>query len=572
MVVRDADSAVAGLACDRGGGAPASARNLAVAGAADLGTHADESSLLEWIPRLAMGICAARGAQVLEIAADGSATIVAAHGLPFHMDPDTRPHPAQWTVDLQPIIAADTRLTLVVDREPGAAFDSDEIRQLEMFAFVSSNALARANSDAELRAAHAIGMAVVSAVKDAVIVLDAKGIVRALSSSAATLIGHRGSEAIGKRLRDVPGMAPLARALSTADRGPDTLTLAGGEVRLRLRRCPAGVAVTLVAAPAVAAITGGAHFGIEDLIGESPGIRRARSTAFKVADAQLPVLITGETGTGKEILAQAIHNASAKADKPFVGVNVSAIPRELLESELFGYEAGAFTGARAHGHQGKFELAGNGTVLLDEVGDMPLDMQAKLLRVLQERAVQRLGGSRQQPISARVIACTNRDLERDVAEGRFRLDLLHRLRVVHVELPPLRERGNDIRLLVAHQLRQLAQSTGRASIRVAPHMMEALEKYSWPGNVRELVNVLDCEVRMLPPDEEILAVVPEAIERNLQASASAGGEQAMTLEAAERTACIRALQKTGGNVARAAQLLGVVKATLYAKMRRYGIS
>ena len=284
------------------------------------------------------------------------------------------------------------------------------------------------------------------------------------------------------------------------------------------------------------------------------------------------MLITGETGTGKEILAQAIHNASARADEPFVGINVSAIPRELLESELFGYEAGAFTGARAQGHQGTFELARNGTVLLDEVGDMPLDMQAKLLRVLQERAVQRLGAPRPRPVSARIIASTNRDLEKDVAGGRFRLDLLHRLRVVHVELPPLRERGNDIRLIVAHQLRQLAQSTGRASIRVAPQVMEALEAYPWPGNVRELVNVLDFEVRMLPPEEDVLEAVPELVERGLRASAAGGADQAMTLEAAERTACIRALQKTGGNVTRAAELLGVVKATLYAKMRRYGIS
>ena len=404
-----------------------------------------------------------------------------------------------------------------------------------------------------------------SGVRDAVIALDAKGIVRAVSSSAAALIGRGDSEAIGKRLRDVPGMAPLARALSAGERGPEAVTLASGEVKLRLRRCGDGLAVTLVPAAADAATAGGARFGIEDLIGESPRIQRARSTAFKVADSHLPVLITGETGTGKEILAQAIHNASARADQPFVGVNVSAIPRELLESELFGYEAGAFTGARAQGHQGTFELAGSGTILLDEVGDMPLDMQAKLLRVLQERSVQRLGAARPRPISARVIASTNRDLEADVAEGRFRLDLLHRLRVVHVELPPLRERGNDIRLLVAHQLRELAQSTGRASIRVATPVMEALEAYAWPGNVRELVNVLDFEVRMLSPEADVLDAVPGAIGRSLQASRDSGGDQAMTLEAAERKACILALQKTGGNVARAADLLGVVKATLYAE-------
>jgi sigma-54 dependent transcriptional regulator, acetoin dehydrogenase operon transcriptional activator AcoR len=567
-VLRGADTAAAGAGQERAGGAP-SARNLALAGP-DSGA-VDENRLLEWIARLAMGLCSARGAQLLKVAADGSATVVAAHGLPFQVESDVRQGPARYAIDLHSL-GAGTRLTLLVDREAGSAFGSQEIRQLEGLGLIASNALARARSDADLRASHAIGMAVMSGVRDAMIALDAKGIVRAVSSSAAALVGRGDSEAIGKRLRDVPGLAPLARALSAGERGPQTVTLASGEVKLRLRRCGDGLAVTLVPAAAGAATTGGARFGIEDLIGESPRIQRARSTAFKVADSHLPVLITGETGTGKEILAQAIHNASARADQPFVGVNVSAIPRDLLESELFGYEAGAFTGARAQGHQGTFELAGSGTILLDEVGDMPLDMQAKLLRVLQERAVQRLGAARPRPISARVIASTNRDLEADVAEGRFRLDLLHRLRVVHVELPPLRERGNDIRLLVAHQLRQLAQSTGRSSIRVTTQVMEALEAYAWPGNVRELVNVLDFEVRMLPQEEDLLDAVPGAIERSLRASRDSGADQAMTLEAAERKACVLALQKTGGNVARAADLLGVVKATLYAKMRRYGIS
>jgi transcriptional regulator with PAS, ATPase and Fis domain len=519
-----------------------------------------------------MRVCGARGARLLEVAPDGGATVVAAHGVPAHLGPDAGRGPSRATADLHPIGPEGTRLVLVVDREPGGAFASEELRRLDGFALVASSALARARAEAELRASHAVGMAVMNGVREAVIALDAEGVVRGLSSSAATLIG-RDNEAIGKRLRDIPGLAPLARALSAGERAPDTVTLANGEVRLHLRRGGAGLAVTLVPAPAgVAATTGGARFGIEDLIGESPRIRRARTTAFKIADSQLPVLITGETGTGKEILAQAIHNASSRADKPFLGVNVSAIPRDLLESELFGYEAGAFTGARAQGHQGTFELAGDGTVLLDEVGDMPLDMQAKLLRVLQERAVQRLGSPRPRPVAARIVASTNRDLEKDVAAGRFRLDLLHRLRVVHVELPPLRERGNDIRLIVAHQLRQLAQNTGRASIRVAPQVMEALEAYPWPGNVRELVNVLDFEVRMLPPGEDVLDAVPEIVERSLRAPAAGAADQAMTLEAAERAACVRALQKTGGNVTRAAELLGVVKATLYAKMRRYGIS
>jgi transcriptional regulator with PAS, ATPase and Fis domain len=283
------------------------------------------------------------------------------------------------------------------------------------------------------------------------------------------------------------------------------------------------------------------------------------------------ILISGETGTGKEILAQAIHNASARAHEPFVGVNVSAIPRELLESELFGYEAGAFTGASIQGHAGKFELAENGTLLLDEIGEMPLEMQAKLLRVLQEKVVQRLGGSRAKAFNARVIASTNRDLEVEVAAGRFRLDLLHRLRVVQVQLPPLRERGGDIRLLIDQQLLLHGKNLDRA-IHLAPHVMAAFEGYSWPGNVRELVNMLEGEVSLMPTGNNVIDVVPDVIERSTRrmSTPSASGES-LTLESAERKACARALNKANWNVALAARILGVVKATLYSKMKRYGL-
>jgi transcriptional regulator with PAS, ATPase and Fis domain len=569
-----------------------------VAGCRKLTSLAGTSNLLETIPSIAMSVCAARGAELLEVCADGVARVVAAHGVPLQTELERITRQARSTleshssidaqlhaVDEHPSHAprdpfavvpipgtADRRLLLVLEREPGATFQPQEVRELTIFAYLSANVLARAHSDAEVRASHAIETALVSAVHDAVLSLDANGVVRALSGSAATLMGRGRKDAIGKRLRDIPGMAPLALALASGELCPETVKLASGEVKLQLRRCESGMAVTLLATAGKATRIDAAQFGIGDLLGESPLIAKARETAQRVANSHLPILITGETGTGKEILAQAIHNASARADEPFVGVNVSALPRELLESELFGYDAGAFTGASAQGRSGKFELARNGTLLLDEIGDMPLEMQAKLLRVLQERVVQRLGGSRAKPFSARLIASTNRDLEVDVAHGRFRLDLLHRLRVVHVELPPLRERGNDVRLLVNHRLRLLAQSTERVVIRMTGEVMAALETYQWPGNVRELVNTLDCAVSLLAPGKDIIDVVPECIERHLRpAGAPAGVANPMTLEAAEREACVRALQKTGGNVARAARILGVVKATLYAKIRRYGI-
>jgi transcriptional regulator with PAS, ATPase and Fis domain len=552
-----------------------------IAASRELITLGDRSSILESIPRIAMGISPARSAQLLEIKSAGTGVIVATHGLPLQMGTQEIIGRVRSMVDADPtepllgvsISDADTaRFLLVLEREPGGTFSPEEIRHLEMFALVCSTVLARAQSDAALQAARAIESAIVEAVHDAVIAFDGKGVVRALSVSAASLIGRRRHEIVGQHLRDVPGMGPLALSLQ-GEHCPDTLKLSLAAATVRLLRYAGGLAVAVLAPGGAMPRIDAAHFHIDDLLGESPPIVRARETARRVADSHLPVVLTGETGTGKEILAQGIHNVSARAHEPFVAVNVSAIPRELLESELFGYEAGAFTGASTHGHPGKFELARNGTLLLDEVSDMPLEMQAKLLRILQERVVTRLGASRAYPFMARVIASTNRDLEHEVSEGRFRIDLLHRLRGVHIELPPLRERGDDVRLLVAHQLRVLAQRTGRATIHIAPTVMAAMETYRWPGNARELVTMLECEVSLLPPGKDVIDVVPRAIERSIRFVGTAtGADESMTLDAAQREACLRALEKTGGNVERAARVLRVAKATLYSKMRRYGIA
>jgi DNA-binding NtrC family response regulator len=600
----DDDSACGGTRpCVPGEGDTRDKRALTAA-CLELSTLTDTASVLASIPRLALLLCPARGAQLLEITAAGTSTVLAATGLPFVTPASQVSRHARSTLNVyltleaylfsvcneavpdhvvagsQPLLAISlragegSRLLLVLERGPSSIFWRQEIRELEIFGFLASSALSRTRSDAALQASFAVESALVGAVRDAVIALDADGVVRALSGSAATLIGRRSKEIVGQKLRDLPGMAPLALALAAGDRGPESVKLATGEVRLRLRRYEGGLAVTLLATRG--ALRDGTRrpvtrFDLDDLRGESPEIVRIRESARRVADSQLPILITGETGTGKEILAQAIHSTSSRADEPFVGVNVSAIPRELLESELFGYDAGAFTGASSQGSAGKFELAENGTLLLDEIGDMPLEMQAKLLRVLQERVVQRLGGTRARPFCARVIASTNMDLEQAVREGRFRLDLFHRLRVVHLRLPPLRERGGDVRLLVEHHLRALSLASHRKPIRVAPAVMEALEAYEWPGNVRELINVLEGELGLLPPNQDIIDVIPEAIQSASRRPAARLSDEAITLADAEREACLRALQKTDGNVARAARMLGVAKATLYSKMRLYGI-
>ncbi|MFL5376356.1 MAG: sigma-54 interaction domain-containing protein, partial [Myxococcales bacterium] len=311
------------------------------------------------------------------------------------------------------------------------------------------------------------------------------------------------------------------------------------------------------------------------MVGTSQAIRDIRELAEDFARTDATVLVTGESGTGKELLAQAIHNASVRASAPFVAVNVTAIPRDLVESELFGYEGGSFTGAKATGMAGKFELAGRGTILLDEIGDMPLELQGKLLRVLQEKVVQRLGSVKDVQVRARVIATTHRDLEDSVAQGRFRLDLFHRLRVVHLKIPSLRQRKDDILLIAEHQLRIMGERTRRRPIKLAPAVAAAFQAYDWPGNIRELCNVIESEASLLPPDQDVISQIPQSIVQMPARPAVHGGayaDRVLSLEELERRACADALQYFEGNVTRAAQALGVSKTTLYAKMKRYGLN
>jgi transcriptional regulator with PAS, ATPase and Fis domain len=558
----------------------------------------DVEGVLREVPRLAMIVCAARSAQVLEADAGGASKLLSSAGLgpvPTIDDPDGADGSLQDVClracllsakdrgDAAVAIATEhvaavvlpgidrPRFALQLQRPPGSHFAFEEVRDLEMFALFASLALTRARSRAAVVSSAALDAALAGAARDAFIAVDPTGMVLALSSPATTLVGARSKDVVGQRLCDLPGLAPLALALAAGDNTPDTVKLATGEVSLRLRKFAGGVVATLTTVKGQPSVVRPARvrFRLDDLVGDAPRMVRLRQMVATVANAQLPILITGETGTGKEILAQAIHSASGRADEPFIGVNVSALPHELLESELFGYEAGAFTGASARGSPGKFELAEGGTLLLDEIGDMPLEMQAKLLRVLQERTVQRLGGGCPRSFACNVIASTNRDLDEDVAAGRFRLDLLHRLRVVHLRLPRLAERPGDVRLLVEHRLRAMAAGLGRPSLRMSPEVMAALEGYDWPGNVRELVNVIDCEASLLPFGKDVIDEVPESIGGNRKRAAPA--TDVVTLEDAERAACSRALEKTLGNVAAAAKMLGIAKATLYSKMKRYGL-
>ena len=322
-----------------------------------------------------------------------------------------------------------------------------------------------------------------------------------------------------------------------------------------------------------------ARHTFDSVLGHSPALRTAVTTARKAARGTANILLSGESGTGKEVFAQAIHNESPRRDGPFIAVNCAALPRDLIESELFGYAPGAFTGAHREGRPGKFEAAQGGTIFLDEVSELPLDVQAKLLRVLQEREVVRLGSTRAIAIDARVITASNRDLQALVARQEFRADLYYRCQVIGVTLPPLRERPGDIALLAQHFLARYAAALGKPSREIPPEVLALLLRHPWPGNVRELENTLERLVNLSDGetlDASLLAWgTPEgpAPSPNASPNTSAVAPPApRSLREAERQAIVAALRTHRFNVTRAAQTLGIAKPTLYAKLRLHGIA
>ena len=315
-----------------------------------------------------------------------------------------------------------------------------------------------------------------------------------------------------------------------------------------------------------------------EIVGEGPAIQTLRAQIHSAAPSHGRVLIRGESGTGKELIARAIHRHSFRTDKPFVEVNCAAIPDELIESELFGHERGAFTGATTK-RRGKFEAADGGTIFLDEVGDMSLKTQAKVLRVLQEQTFERVGGSDTLTVDVRVIAASNKDLEEDIRKGRFREDLFYRLNVIPFDVPPLRERREDIALLATHFLGLFSREYGKRQKTLRPEAMELLLQYAWPGNVRELRNVIERMVIMVP--QESIAFDDLAPSLRLRGASEAppapGPADAMegSLREAkdefEKAFILRRLREMHWNITRAAERLGIERSNLHRKMKAYGI-
>jgi transcriptional regulator of acetoin/glycerol metabolism len=337
-----------------------------------------------------------------------------------------------------------------------------------------------------------------------------------------------------------------------------------------------------------------ARLTFANVVGESPALKEALRLARLASKSNSTVLLQGETGTGKEIFAQSIHNGSARADGPFVAINCGAIPRELINTELFGYEGGSFTGADRQGRSGKFEQAHGGTLFLDEIGDMPLDLQTTLLRTIETRTIVRIGGHRVIPADVRIIVATHKDLREEARRGTFRSDLFYRLNVLTIHIPALRERLDDVPLLVQHFLQRQSRVLGR-SFTIAAEAMAAMQRYNWPGNVRELENMLERVTYLMPKNTITIDDLPfefqQTIERG-EPSKYRNSDQPQSNEAyeqdtpvteksrelkkqstdAEVQAILQTLHASNGHVTRAAALLGISRTTLWRKMMKYGLN
>jgi len=312
-------------------------------------------------------------------------------------------------------------------------------------------------------------------------------------------------------------------------------------------------------------LSGQAIYTFDKIIGTDEKFKKIINYAKKIADSKSTILITGESGTGKEVFAQAIHNYSKRREEPFIAVNCGAIPRTLIESELFGYEGGAFTGAKKGGNVGKFEIAEGGTIFLDEIGEMPFDMQIRLLRVIEEGVINRIGSSKQINIDVRIMAATNKELKNEVESGNFRKDLYYRLNVLPLQLPPLREHREDIVELVTYYMKKTSKRLNKHSVNISQEYMNYLKYYNWPGNIRELENVIERIVNS------------EAIQMNLYNEQDENQKESIdlyvgyTLEQMEKHHITEVINEAYGNITLAAKILDIARSSLYRKIEKYNI-
>jgi PAS domain S-box-containing protein len=491
------------------------------------------------------------------------------------------------------LYGADGRITghFGIQRDVTERRRAVELRERELEMLVAVRTAELAISEHRLRA-------ILSALPDLVFLIDEDGRYVEILSAASQLLPRSAGELEGRRFHEIYPKAAADAFLALVRTTLDTGTMQSMEYQLTVpagdrwfegrtavlpvdvaeKRCVVFTARDISDTKRAEeletqnvylrqALSRATTFG--DIVGASNAMRGVFRSIEMVAPTDSTVLILGETGTGKELLAGAIHEASRRRRGVMITVNCAALPPTLVESELFGHERGAFTGA-VQQKKGRFELAHRGTILLDEVGELPLEIQAKLLRVLQEQEIERIGGTHTIKVDVRVIAATNRDLSEAVRIGQFRADLYYRLNIFPIRVPPLRERADDIPLLAAHFVRHFAERMGKPARRIAPPTLERLTRYDWPGNVRELANVLERAV-ILSSGTVIRDDHVGPLELAAPAALGAGFP---TLEEVERQHLLRALEQTRGVLAGpkgAARLLGMSRSTAWSKMRKHGI-
>lgn len=426
--------------------------------------------------------------------------------------------------------------------------------------------------------------AVLDFTHDAILAIDENGRIQVLNPPAERIMGCRAADSVGQPMEAVLPNTLLPDVLESGEKQLDQIMqihqtlcntnripilvdgqrrgvvatfqdmkqLQNSEQKIRLKLHEKGLV---------------AKYAFNDILGDSPAIRSTIQIARSYAASRASVLILGETGTGKELFAQSIHNASDRRDGPFVAINCAAVSNSLLESELFGYEAGSFTGASRGGREGVFELAHGGTLFLDEIGEIPRETQVELLRVLQEKEIRRVGGSRVIPVDVRIIAATNKDLLQETVEGRFREDLYYRLDVLDLKLPPLRERGDDVKILGLHLFRQLPGGKDPIMQSQFLYLLEQVGPYQWYGNIRELQNFVE-RANILMRNAGASSVTVSDI---LRRRAEPAPEPCQETESRDRRAIEAALHNHPGSMADAARSLGCSRQTLWRKMKKYGI-
>jgi len=425
--------------------------------------------------------------------------------------------------------------------------------------------------------------AIMESMSEALLAVDQEGTITHVNQAALNIFKIPKEKLLLRKMEEVFGELnrPLLSAVESktlTDREIDIVTVSGKircTVTVRAISSGDGVVVVLNEISRVRKLanrmTGAtAKLSFADIVGESDRIREAMRLAKTVAETDSNVLLTGESGTGKDVFAQAIHNASSRRKGPFVAVNCASIPRELIASEFFGYDEGAFTGARKGGNPGKFELAEGGTLFLDEIGEMPLELQAMLLRALEERAITRIGGKEVIPVNVRIITATNKDLRAEVKTGQFRQDLFYRLNVFSIRLPALNERATDLRLLGENFLEKFCAKYGKKLAEIDEEVWQALSTYSWPGNVRELQNLLERLVATSREHKITADLLPDEIKQATKyRQLPAGGN--LSVEDFEKNLLLNLLEEHHGNLTQVARAMGIARTTLYRKLNKYGI-